>query len=83
MAANLGQQQASTNMTIADLNARNRAAQRSMLSTGLSQVSQYAQNRQVMKGQQRADQMRINALEGLLPNYAIDFKTGRLTYKPA
>lgn len=83
MSANLGQQAAATNMTIADYNAKNRAAQRNMTSTGLSQLSQLAQQQQITKGQQRADQMRINALEGLLPNYTVDFKTGRLTYKPA
>ena len=83
MSANLGQRAASTNMTIADYNAMNRAAQRNMTSTGLSQLSQLAQQQQITKGQQRADQMRINALEGLLPNYTVDFKTGRLTYKPA
>ena len=40
---------------IDDLNARNRAAARNMKSTALSQLSQYAQNKQLMKNMQRSD----------------------------
>lgn len=40
---------------IDDLNARNRAAARNMKSTALSQLSQYGQNKQLMKNMQKSD----------------------------
>lgn len=50
-------QSANTNemRRIDDLNARNRAAARNMKSTALSQLSQYGQNKQLMKNMQKSD----------------------------
>lgn len=52
---NLGQQRVNaTNMAV-DLNARSRAAARNIQRTALSQLSQYAQNKQLMKNQKSRD----------------------------
>lgn len=51
----LGQQRVSaTNMAV-DMNARSRAAARNIQRTALSQLSQYAQNKQLMKNQKSRD----------------------------
>lgn len=52
---NLGQQRVqATNMAV-DMNARSRAAARNIQRTALSQLSQYAQNKQLMKNQKSRD----------------------------
>lgn len=52
---NLGQQRVNaTNMAI-DMNARSRAAARNIQRTALTQLSQYAQNKQLMKNQKSRD----------------------------
>ena len=52
---NLGQQRVqATNMAV-DMNAKSRAAARNIQRTALSQLSQYAQNKQLMKNQKSRD----------------------------
>ncbi len=45
---------------VSDLNARNRAAARNMKSAAYSQLSQYAQNKQLMKNQKERDVLQSN-----------------------
>lgn len=80
MLGNFGQQRASTKLGINDINARNKAAQNQFLTTGLSQLSQVAQTNKLNRGQQKADTMRINALNDMLEFYSVDPTTGKLKY---
>lgn len=52
---NLGQQWVSATNMASDLNARNRAAARNIRRTGLGQLSQWAQNRDLMRNQKSRD----------------------------
>lgn len=52
---NLGQQRVQATNLATDLNARSRAAARNIQRTALSQLSQYAQNKQLMKNQKSRD----------------------------
>lgn len=52
---NLGQQRVQATNLAADLNARSRAAARNIQRTALSQLSQFAQNKQLMKNQKSRD----------------------------
>ena len=75
LAANVGAQDAAMNFRLADYNARNRAAQRNLRSTGLSQLSNITQQRS-------RDRMQMGALRDMLPRFAYDTSTGRFNYKP-
>ena len=55
MQANLGQGMAQTNLMVADLNARNEAAQRNYGAAATGQISQWAQVRQQMNNQRAND----------------------------
>jgi hypothetical protein len=73
MQANLGQQMASTNLMISDLNARNQAAGRNYGAAATGQLSQWAQVQQQMAGQRRNDEM----VMGRMNNF-FDFMSGKL-----
>lgn len=64
MLSQLGAQRASAQSAASreayDINARNKAAKSGMLGTGLSQLSQYAQTKKLMKNQKNKDQMMTN-----------------------
>lgn len=57
MQAGIGQKMADTNLVVEDLNARNRAAQRNYNAAAAGQISQWAQNRQLMSNQRARDNM--------------------------
>lgn len=62
----LGQQRVNaTNMAV-DMNARSRAAARNIQRTALSQLSQYAQNKQLMKNQKSRDMAMLEMYEPFL-----------------
>jgi hypothetical protein len=80
MLAGLGAQDVQTRLGISQTNAANRAAQRNMLGTGLSQLSQFTQNQQLMSNQRDRDAR----LEKLIPSLAQSFqydREGNLKYK--
>lgn len=58
---NLGQQYVSAINLSSDLNAQNRAATRNIRRTGLSQLSQWAQNRELMRNQRTRDDAMLAA----------------------
>ena len=63
---NLGQQRVqATNMAV-DMNAKSRAAARNIQRTALSQLSQYAQNKQLMKNQKSRDMAMLDMYEPFL-----------------
>lgn len=57
MDAGLGAQRAATRLNVRDINDRNRAAKRSFLSQGFSNLSSYAQKQQLMKNMQAREPM--------------------------
>ena len=71
----LGAQDAATRMAVEGRTIANRAVSGNFINKGLSQVSD------IMQGQQR-DKMRMESLQGLLPNFIVDPTSGRIKYKP-
>jgi hypothetical protein len=72
MDAQLGSQKAQTNFNISDINARNRAASRNIRNAGMTQVSQFAQNKEQMNNQILRDAQRLGLLEDLIANYKFE-----------
>ncbi len=52
-----------------EMNLKNRAAKKNYMSTGLSQLQQYAQVQELMKNQKLRDKERLALLKDILPNY--------------
>lgn len=77
--AQLGAQRAQTRLGVDQMNAQNRAAQRGMIGTGLSQVSQFAQNKELMNNQMLRDAQRLGVLDDLVSNY--EFRNGKWIFK--
>lgn len=63
---NLGQQYVTAANLAAEQNAQNRAINRNIRRTGLSQLSQYAQNRQLMRNQAMNDKAMLDLYEPFL-----------------
>lgn len=70
--ANLGQQQASTDLSIEDINARRKAAQRQYIPTALSQIQQASFTNKQMKQQKLRDKQRIKLAKEMYKNYPFD-----------
>lgn len=68
----LGRDIAQTRMAVRDVNDRNKAAQRAYMGTGLSQLSQYSQMRQLQNNQILRDAQRLNLLPSLFQNFYLD-----------
>lgn len=81
MLSNFGAQRASTKFNVANINDQNRTAKNRYLQQGLTDLSSYVANNKIMKGQQKADDTRINALNSLLENYYWDNKAGEYKLK--
>lgn len=62
----LGQQRVQANNMAKDINARNRAANRNIRRTGLSQLSEWAQNQALMSNKKKKDYMLLPFMENLL-----------------
>jgi len=75
----VGQGIATTKAGVQDINARNQASARNMTATGLSQVSNFAQNKQITHNQIIRDAQRMGLLDDLISNYS--FKNGEWTFK--
>ena len=71
MNVGLGKDIAATNMGIKQVNDQNAAARRNFMSTGLSQLSQYSQNNQLMNNQMVRDIQRMNLLPALVQNFTL------------
>ena len=67
-----GRDKASVNAMVKQLNSQSKANKNNMLGTGLSQLSQFAQNKQLMKNQKGSDMSKVALLKDMFPNY--DFK---------
>jgi hypothetical protein len=76
MRSGLGEREASTNLTIRDINDKNKAAQNQYLNTGLSQLSQSAQMSKATNNLVNRDKQRINLAGSLYQNFKFDPKTG-------
>jgi len=76
-----GQQRAATDLSIQDINDRNRAAKQQMLSSGLTGVSQLAQQNRYMSNLSEADKIRAKTLQGMYGGYGYytDSSSGRPT----
>lgn len=66
MLNNLGQQYVTATNLAAEQNAQNRAINRNIRRTGLSQLSQYAQNKQLMRNQAMNDKAMLGLYENFL-----------------
>lgn len=75
----LGDRRAQTRLGIDQFNLQSEAAGRGFLGTGLSQLSQFAQNRQLMNNQILRDAQRLNLLDDLVANY--EFTDGKWVFK--
>lgn len=77
---NLGQSVAGTKLGITDVNLKNEAARKAMLGQGLSGLSQYAQNQQLMRNQKQRDRELEKLLPSLIYNYLYNRDSG-FTFK--
>lgn len=66
MQANIGQGMAQTNLMVADLNARNEAAQRNYGAAATGQISQWSQVRQQMNNQKERDAQMMETYKGFM-----------------
>jgi hypothetical protein len=77
---NLGNNLAQTKLTIQDINDRNAAARRNYTATGLGQLGQYSQTKQLMNNQMVRDAQRLNLLPALVQNFTLT-KDGKWIFK--
>lgn len=75
----LGRDIANIDYQISDINARAGATQRNLIGTGLGQLSQFAQNKELMNNQVIRDAQRLNLLPDLIANYT--FENGKWKFK--
>ena len=59
-----------------EANLRNRAAKRNYMSTGLTQLQQYAQVQELMKNQKISDKQKLNLLKDIIPNFFYNEELG-------
>lgn len=59
-----------------EANLRNRAAKRNYLSSGLTQLQQYAQMQKLMENQKLSDKEKINLLKDIIPNFLYNPEIG-------
>jgi hypothetical protein len=72
MRANFGQQRAATNMTVQDINDRNKSAARSYIPTALSQLQQANQVNRLMKNMKKTDAQKAKLLQGMFRGYGFN-----------
>lgn len=77
--AQLGAQRAQTRLGIDQFNLQSDAARRNILGSGLTQLGQFAQNKQLMNNQILRDAQRLGLLEDLVGNY--EFVDGKWMFK--
>lgn len=78
----LGQQWVNATNMAADANAQNRAAARNITRTGISQLSQWAQNRELMRNQRTRDEQMWPLYERFLQaGFTADDLSGFMKYK--
>jgi hypothetical protein len=78
--AQLGRDIVGSKFRIQDINDANAAATRNSMATGMSQLGQYSQNRQLMSNQVRRDQQLMALLPSLAPSFSIDPNTGMIIH---
>ena len=79
---NLGQQWVNATNVAADANAQNRASARNINRTGISQLSQWAQNRELMRNQRTRDEQMWPLYERFLQaGFTADDLSGFMKYK--
>lgn len=84
MLSQQGRDKANINANVKQLNAQSKANKNSMLGAGLSQLSQFAQNKQQMSNQKNVDMSKVNILKDMFPNYdfTLDSDGNPLSIKP-
>lgn len=64
-----GRDKAAIKASVKQSNLQSKANRNNMLGTGLSQLSQFAQTKQLMKNQKNVDMSKVSLLKDMFPNY--------------
>ena len=74
-----GRDKAAIKASVKQSNLQSKANRNNMLGTGLSQLSQFAQTKQLMKNQKNVDMSKVGLLKDMFPNYDFEMdKNGNL-----